>query len=1000
MQMKWFFLLLALVSGTELLAEKGVISGVVKDATTGETLIGANVLIGEGIGVSTDFDGQYRIEAEYGKYTLKVSYIGFETITKEIELNSKSLRVDFKMETITLDEVKITSDIARDRETPVAFTNVLPAQIQEELASQDLPMVLNATPGVYATQQGGGDGDARITIRGFNQRNVAVMLDGVPVNDMENGWVFWSNWFGLDAVTRSIQVQRGLGASKIAIPSVGGTMNILTKGIDQKKGGSVKQEIGNNGFLRTTVGLNSGQMKNGWGVTAAASFKRGDGWVDQAYTEGYFYFLKVQKRVGGHIISLSGMGAPQEHGQRSFKRLIADFDKDFAYNLFEGSDEVYNLFTQYHQDNDFSKDSLYSVLEGQGISRSKADDLLRNYADTTGADDRGLRYNQYWGNLERYEINDNGDTIRADKETLVERRNFYHKPQFALRDFWTVNEKLYISNTAYLSIGKGGGSAATPSINEQDFDENGQADFQKIYDANRFGPFNIDPSIHPTERKSGRIIRNSINNHFWYGLISSATYVLNDRFTLAAGLDFRSYRGQHYREVDDLLGGDYFVDEANENQSSRVKRKGDRINYHNDGIVRWGGSFAQLEVKEGNWSAFINVSGAYSGYKRVDYFRNKDLIIDGETFREAIGYGDVFYTNGSQNLIAFNGATVTNSGDTVFVDNVSQSAEDGFIVNPDAYTIESSEARHTESEWKWIPGYTIKGGANYNLNEWQNVFVNLGYISKAQRFNNVIDNSNQFFKEIENEKIQALEFGYAITKKSFAVNLNTYYTVWENRPAENGVVVSIDDETFRANINGMDARHMGVELDFIYKVRQNLDLEGLVSLGDWTWQSADTVRVFDDNLDEIYKQAFDAKGVHVGDAAQTQLGGSMRYEPIKGLYFKSRITYFARNFADFDPLSLDPVNNPESFDQDGNPLESWLMPDYYLVDFHSGYRFKYEWLRFDLRLSILNVMDKRYISDAQNNDGFATDNVDFNANSASVFFGQGRRFNTSLRISF
>ena len=104
-------------------------------------------------------------------------------------------------------------------------------------------MVLNSTPGVYATQQGGGDGDARITIRGFNQRNVAVMIDGIPVNDMENGWVYWSNWFGLDAVTSNIQVQRGLGASKIAIPSVGGTMNLLTKGIDSRKGGSINRKL-------------------------------------------------------------------------------------------------------------------------------------------------------------------------------------------------------------------------------------------------------------------------------------------------------------------------------------------------------------------------------------------------------------------------------------------------------------------------------------------------------------------------------------------------------------------------------------------------------------------------------------------------------------------------------------------------------------------------------------------------------------------------------------
>ena len=60
-----------------------------------------------------------------------------------------------------LREVTVVADVAQSRETPVAFSNISVAKLEEELASQDLPMVLNSTPGVYATQQGGGDGDAR-----------------------------------------------------------------------------------------------------------------------------------------------------------------------------------------------------------------------------------------------------------------------------------------------------------------------------------------------------------------------------------------------------------------------------------------------------------------------------------------------------------------------------------------------------------------------------------------------------------------------------------------------------------------------------------------------------------------------------------------------------------------------------------------------------------------------------------------------------------------------
>lgn len=58
------------------------------------------------------------------------------------------------------------------------------------------------------------------------------------------GGIYWSNWAGLSDVTRSMQVQRGLGASKVAAPSVGGSINIVTNTIDANKGGFVSYGMG------------------------------------------------------------------------------------------------------------------------------------------------------------------------------------------------------------------------------------------------------------------------------------------------------------------------------------------------------------------------------------------------------------------------------------------------------------------------------------------------------------------------------------------------------------------------------------------------------------------------------------------------------------------------------------------------------------------------------------------------------------------------------------
>ena len=135
--------------------------------------------------------------------------------------------------------------------TPVAYSNVSKADMEFRLGSQDIPLALNATPSVYATAQGGGAGDARINIRGFDQRNVAVMINGVPQNDMENGWVYWSNWDGVGDVTSSIQMQRGLSAVNLAAPSIGGTMNVITDPTSMEAGGMFKQELGAGIFLKT-----------------------------------------------------------------------------------------------------------------------------------------------------------------------------------------------------------------------------------------------------------------------------------------------------------------------------------------------------------------------------------------------------------------------------------------------------------------------------------------------------------------------------------------------------------------------------------------------------------------------------------------------------------------------------------------------------------------------------------------------------------------------------
>jgi iron complex outermembrane recepter protein len=253
---------------------KARVTGTITEGSSSQTVSGAKIelkSLSSGTVVNrvlSESNGSYEIkDVPYGNYRFTVTLISFDTIVKDVKIFKTEHVVNLSMSgSLEFDEVRVIGNVVKDGPVPIAVTKISTQKIQEELGSRDLPMLLNGTAGVYATQSGGGDGDARINVRGFDQRNVGVMIDGVPVNDMENGWVYWSNWFGLDAITATMQVQRGLGATKIAMPSIGGTINIITQGIGNKKGGSLKQEYGTGNLMRTSIAYNTGILKGGWGA--------------------------------------------------------------------------------------------------------------------------------------------------------------------------------------------------------------------------------------------------------------------------------------------------------------------------------------------------------------------------------------------------------------------------------------------------------------------------------------------------------------------------------------------------------------------------------------------------------------------------------------------------------------------------------------------------------------------------------------------------------------
>lgn len=821
-----------------------------------------HVATGKTLGTTTTLDGSFELNADAGEYSLKITYLGFEDKVLGIDLrqNTNLGVITLEDSAIGLQEVMVISSFARDRQTPVAISNIPAEIITERLGTQEFPEILKLTPSVYATKDGGGYGDSRINLRGFDSNNIGVLINGVPVNDMENGRVYWSNWAGLSDVTSTMQVQRGLGASRLAISSVGGTINILTRSTDAQRRGSVSTALGSDGFSQQSITLSTGLLESGWAATFSGSHRTGTRYVNGLDYEGWSYFLNVSKQLSKrHTLALTAFGAPQTHNQRYPRQLIQT----------------------YREHRDFR------------------------------------RYNPAMGYM-------NGQLYTASF-------NYYHKPQVSLNHYWSITDQTTLSTSAYASKSAGGGrrvygdNANWLRFNSVDglpyemtkLTPNGFLDYDAVMAENA-----------ASQTGSKAIIANAVNQHDWYGVLSTLNHDFNN-LRLTGGLDLRYYKGYHFYEVEDLLGGEYFLDVTASGNSRDINRpantllrEGDRISYHDMGEVRWGGIFAQAEYVTDRYSAFLSGTLSNTGYRRTDYFIYK--------------------------------------------------------TNPDLYA--EGELQDNQSDWFSFTAYSVKGGANYNINEAHNIFVNGGYFTRAPYFSYAfIGYTNEFNLGVKHERVLSAELGYGYRSRFLSGNLTLYRTNWLDKALTRSI------GTVLANLTGLNALHQGVELDLVANPLPKLTVKGMASVGDWQWTDDVIADIYNEQQEYIGTYKVFSGGLRVGNSAQTTAGLSLDWEALPRVFLGLDFTHFDRLYADFN------VENRTVEALRGT--QAWMMPSYQVFDLSARYNFRIADLNASIVGNVNNLFDTEYIADA-------TDGSSYDYDTATVYFGFGRTWSLSFNLRF
>jgi len=908
------------------------VSGTVA-SETGDPLAGANVIVeGTDLGTASLEDGTYSIEVGEGSYTITAQVIGYASSTKSVDV-SGDVTLDFSLvvSAVEMSALEVLASRA-DEKTPVAYTTVSKEEMELRLGSQDIPMALNTTPSVYATHQGGGAGDARINVRGFNQRNVAVMINGVPQNDMENGWVYWSNWDGVGDAAASIQMQRGLSAVNLATPSIGGTMNIITDPAAHDKGGKYKQEVGAGGFLKSTFNWNTGLMNDKLALSGTIVRKTGDGVIDKTWTDAWaYYFGSSYQMNADNRFELYAVGAPQRHGQNLYKQNIGAYDADFAAGV-DGYDET--------------------ALGEDGKFKDVGRFFNQNWSPVS-SDYKGK---QYWYMYGEGGLFGGGTVDRYNPNFLNERENFFHKPLVNLNHFMTINEKARLSSVLYWSGGSGGGTGTYGRIPTMDADGTLGGENYKFYygrspwtrDWNTLIDYNSgDASVVYVDKRaisrdpgqSVGILRNSINRQNTYGLISKLNYDVSDELEVQVGLDWRTAGIEHAREVRDLMGGEFYMDYADDNAPDGKKvGLGDIIAYHNSTTVDWIGGFVQ-----GNYTADkLNVYGM-GGLSSIKYSYQDHFTVANEVIK-ADAISTVQFKGGATYDIDDNVSIFGNAGyveKPPIMDNVIY--YDGTVASDPAN--EKFVAMETGVSFR-SENFAVKANV-YNM-DWKDRNLTKS-VTSGQGSSGDTD---VIFLSGINQKHQGLEIE-ANTKLSDMLSLQA--------------AISLGTWKFDGDASG------------------NYQEDEFNEQGQVVGQ---TTTPYDYALD----------GLFVGDMPQTAyvLGGTLT--PIKGLQVSGIYKMYDKNYSDWSPGARE----YDGSDADADREQVWMAPAYNRLDLHASYQLpKIGGLDMALTGHVFNALDAVYVQDAVDHSQYNSyGSKTHAAHNAEVFLGTPRYFNLGLTVNF
>ena len=331
-------------------AQSYILSGKVVDENQ-EPLFGATIVVKETrAGTSADIDGKFQFRLKEGIYTLQVSYVGFKTVSKTVELTEqKEVIIVLPADDNLLDEVLVKA-VRATSNIPVTFSNLSKQEIAKRNLGQDIPILLNYLPSVVSSSDAGaGIGYTYLNVRGSNSERINVTINGIPYNDAESHGTFWVNLGDFASSTENLQLQRGVGTSTNGSGAFGASLNILTDAFSEDAFGEISNSFGSFGTRKHTVKFSTGKLNDHFEISGRLSNIYSDGYVDRAYADLKSYFLQGAYVDDNTLIKAIAFGGTEVTYQAWFGLTPEQLEENRRQNPYTYDNEVDDYQQNHYQ---------------------------------------------------------------------------------------------------------------------------------------------------------------------------------------------------------------------------------------------------------------------------------------------------------------------------------------------------------------------------------------------------------------------------------------------------------------------------------------------------------------------------------------------------------------------------------------------------------------------------------------------------------------------------